>query len=635
MASLGDYDTAGDHAVHRAPSTPSILPDPSASPGVDQLAARLAAAERRASAAEARAADAEAHLQRIHARHHALVHASGQWLWTASPNGHVVDELSTGRLFTGQSAEAVLDDGWADALHPDDRPRVFAAWANALANCAPFEATYRLRRADGAYRDILARGSPVRDAGGVVREWAGFCADITDRRRLEDRTFAALDALLATAQLLVSPDAVEVERAEAPPYTPAVAVGTRLAELTARVLGCDRVAILAAEQPGAALRPLAIWGVPPEQERLWRAGEPEGAYLRSALPPDRARRLNGGEVLVVDYTQPPFRDLPNPHGIRALLLAPMRLGEQLVGILNADFSGRVHDYTTEELRLAGAVAQLGALVVEREWLQRARAEAQASAFALREANQRMDAFLGIASHELRTPLTTIKANLQIAEQRVARMLTAGDTPPAVVTDRLAAVRSLIARASAATERQARLVRDLLDVSRIQAGRLTLHPTPTDLAALLRDAVNELRLSAPDRVITLTLPPGPVLVTADAERIGQVIANYLSNAIKYSRREQPVAVSLTCEAATARLAVRDHGPGIPLDEQPAIWDRFYRVPGAEHQYGSGIGLGLGLYIAREIVERHGGALALASTPGEGSTFTFTLPLAAIPPDAAEA
>jgi PAS domain S-box-containing protein len=635
MASLGDYDTAGDHAVHRAPSTPSILPDPSASPGVDQLAARLAAAERRASAAEARAADAEAHLQRIHARHHALVHASGQWLWTASPNGHVVDELSTGRLFTGQSAEAVLDDGWADALHPDDRPRVFAAWANALANCAPFEATYRLRRADGAYRDILARGSPVRDAGGVVREWAGFCADITDRRRLEDRTFAALDALLATAQLLVSPDAVEVERAEAPPYTPAVAVGTRLAELTARVLGCDRVAILAAEQPGAALRPLAIWGVPPEQERLWRTGEPEGAYLRSALPPDRARRLNGGEVLVVDYTQPPFRDLPNPHGIRALLLAPMRLGEQLVGILNADFSGRVHDYTTEELRLAGAVAQLGALVVEREWLQRARAEAQASAFALREANQRMDAFLGIASHELRTPLTTIKANLQIAEQRVARMLTAGDTPPAVVTDRLAAVRSLIARASAATERQARLVRDLLDVSRIQAGRLTLHPTPTDLAALLRDAVNELRLSAPDRVITLTLPPGPVLVTADAERIGQVIANYLSNAIKYSRREQPVAVSLTREAATARLAVRDHGPGIPLDEQPAIWERFYRVPGAEHQYGSGIGLGLGLYIAREIVERHGGALALASTPGEGSTFTFTLPLAAIPPDAAEA
>lgn len=521
MASLGDYDATGDHAVHRASSTPSILPNSGASPSVDQLATRLAAAERRASAAEARAADAEARLQRIHARHHA-----------------------------------------------------------------------------------------------------------------EERTFAALDALLATAQLLVSPDAIEVECADGPPYTPAIAVGTRLAELTARVLGCDRVAILAAEQPGAALRPLAIWGVPPEQERLWRAGEPEGAYLRSALPPDRARRLNGGEVLIIDYTRPPFRDLPNPHGIRALLLAPMRLGEQLVGILNADFSGRVHDYTPEELRLAGAVAQLGALVVEREWLQRARAEAQASAFALREANQRMDAFLGIASHELRTPLTTIKANLQIAEQRVARMLEEGDLPPTIAASRLAIVRSLLARASASTERQARLVRDLLDVSRIQAGRLTLHPTPTDLAALLRDAVDELRLSAPDRVITLTLPSGPVLVAADAERLHQVIASYLSNAIKYSRREQPVAISLTCDVAAARVAVCDRGPGIPPDEQPAIWDRFYRVPGTEHQYGSGIGLGLGLYIAREIVERHGGAVTLTSIPGEGSTFTFTLPLA-VPPDAPEA
>jgi signal transduction histidine kinase len=172
----------------------------------------------------------------------------------------------------------------------------------------------------------------------------------------------------------------------------------------------------------------------------------------------------------------------------------------------------------------------------------------------------------------------------------------------------------------------RLTSDLVDVSRIQAGRLDMQLTPCDLVPIVVDAVREQSLTAPARSIDVDVPPGAAVpVLADADRIGQVVTNYLTNALKYSADDEPVTVGLEVDGAMARVSVHDAGPGIPAAEQERIWERFYRVPGLEHRSGSGIGLGMGLYISRTIVERHHGHVGVESHPGSGSTFWFTLPL----------
>lgn len=121
------------------------------------------------------------------------------------------------------------------------------------------------------------------------------------------------------------------------------------------------------------------------------------------------------------------------------------------------------------------------------------------------------------------------------------------------------------------------------------------------------------------------PAEPVWLNIDRERIGQVVANLISNALKYSQADKPVDVTVQAEANEIVVAVRDQGPGIPLEEQKQIFNQFHRARGVEPQDGSG-GLGLGLYISKAIVERYGGEIRIESAPGQGSTFSFALPLA---------
>jgi PAS domain S-box-containing protein len=250
--------------------------------------------------------------------------------------------------------------------------------------------------------------------------------------------------------------------------------------------------------------------------------------------------------------------------------------------------------------------------------------------ALRAANRRMDEFLHTATHELKTPLTAVQANLQLVERRLQRLLTApSDAPTPTEREALQVPAQLVARSQQQVRRLTRLVDDLLDAARIQAGKLEIRPAPCDLAEIVWDAVTEQQAVRPERTIRLELAgpqSQPVPVEADPDRIGQVVTNYLTNALKYSPDESPVEVALRVEGDTARVSVRDQGPGIPPEEQLHVWERGHRVPGIQPT-SNGVGLGLGLHISREIVERHGGAVGVESAPGAGSTFWFTLPLAA--------
>jgi PAS domain S-box-containing protein len=274
-----------------------------------------------------------------------------------------------------------------------------------------------------------------------------------------------------------------------------------------------------------------------------------------------------------------------------------------------------------------AILEINRDITERERLLQERTQTQARELAAHEAAERMDAFLSMASHELKTPLTTIKGNLQLVGRRLSAIMQQPPTEAASLQERLAEIQLLLERAERQVGVQNRLVSDLLDVSRIQAGQLDLRLQRWNLAAIVQEVVEDQRVAAAPRLIYLTLPDEEVPVVADDGRIEQVVSNYVTNAVKYAPPERPIAVRLETEDGMARLSVQDEGPGLATEEQERIWERFYRGADNEAQHSSGASLGLGLYICRTIIERHGGCVGVSSTKGQGSTFWFMLPLAA--------
>ncbi len=482
------------------------------------------------------------------------------------------------------------------------------------------------RTSDGRQVMFNASGAPVRDSEGQIIGGILLLRDVTERRQIEQRTEATLNALLAMAQALVF-DSPETELAANQTLSDTTRIARRLAELTASVLGCQRVSLSAIDPKTQIARPVAIVGLSPEQEQQWWAEQPAESRLEDSPMPELVARLLSGDVLTFDMRQPPFNAYPNPYGVTTMLIAPMHVGNQIVGVVTLDYGGAEHAFSPQEIALAGSVAKLEALVVERARLLHEREESRARELALRQANERMDAFLGIASHELKTPITSIKAGIQLAQRRLEMAPPPESRSLADLNTLLDALQTLLNRSDRQTRLLNRLVDDLLDVSRIQSGKLEFHLEQGDLVAIVRDAVQEQSQLAPKRTIRFQPPAHPNLsVFVDADRIGQVVTNYLTNALKYSKEAYPVEVGLEVEGQHARLWVRDQGPGLPSEEQARIWERFHRAEGIEIQSGSGVGLGLGLYISRTIIERHHGQVGVQSTPGQGSTFWFILPLA---------
>ncbi|WIG61915.1 MAG: hypothetical protein OJF49_004664 [Ktedonobacterales bacterium] len=275
--------------------------------------------------------------------------------------------------------------------------------------------------------------------------------------------------------------------------------------------------------------------------------------------------------------------------------------------------------------IGSAVSMLaGQLASARSAAEAARSRAEELVTSLTQANRRMDEFIGIASHELRTPLTTLKLILQLLERRATRDKQHNLSADDIVT------RTLVTRASSAITRQERLVADLLEVSRIQGGKLELHLEELDLVALVRDCINEQQVIYPERTIIVTRAEQRAMCNGDPDQLRQALTNYLTNALKYSPESRPITVDIAIEGDVAQsviVRVRDEGPGLLPEDQERIWGRFYRVPGIEVQSGSRVGLGLGLFITRQLIERHGGHVGVDSAPGAGAIFWFSLPTVA--------
>jgi signal transduction histidine kinase len=258
------------------------------------------------------------------------------------------------------------------------------------------------------------------------------------------------------------------------------------------------------------------------------------------------------------------------------------------------------------------VIVLAVLVAVRQYL--AQRELLRTQVALRRSEQLKDEFLAVVGHELRTPLTSIRGSLGLLAGGVL-----GELPEEAA--------NMVAVAVLNTERLGRLVNDILDIERMAAGSLTLELAAVNAVELVVQSIQVVQATADAAGVALRSDTAGLTVLADADRIVQVLVNLLGNAVKFSPCGGVVTLSVRCCDEGALFSVRDNGRGIPADRLEAIFERFRQVDASDAREKGGTGLGLP--IARGIVQQHNGRMWAESRAGEGSTFHFTLPLAGEP------
>jgi len=226
--------------------------------------------------------------------------------------------------------------------------------------------------------------------------------------------------------------------------------------------------------------------------------------------------------------------------------------------------------------------------------------------ATKELLKKKDDFMSIASHELKTPITTLKASLQLLNRMK-------DDPSDMLV-------RLIEQSNKSMEKVTTLIENLLNTNKLNEGQLHLNKTSFTIAEMIADCCQHVRVAGIYNIITKG--DKKLMIYADADRIDQVVINFVNNAIKYAPASKDIYAKIEKVNNMAKVSVSDNGPGIPPEKLPYLFDRYYRADSSGLQYS---GLGLGLYISAEIIRKHGGKIGVDSDLGKGCTFWFTLPL----------
>ncbi|MBF5044624.1 PAS domain-containing sensor histidine kinase [Aggregicoccus sp. 17bor-14] len=457
---------------------------------------------------------------------------------------------------------------------------------------APTERHYRHRTGDPILTETTT--SVVRTPDGTVLGSVSLVRDIREKRRAERMMAFLSEAGNVLAASLDHPQTLSA-----------------LARLAVPALG-DWCIVDLLEDDGTVRRAEVVVADPAQQPLA--AEVVRYAPGRDHLQHPPARALFEARPLLlprVDPMQVAELSRGDAHartmaatGLHSMICVPLVARTQTLGVLTLLLAGTKRSYDEKDLSYAKQLASKAAQAVENARLYQRATEAIAA----------RDEFLGVCSHELKTPITSMKLQLQAATAQRGVGSTAATLPPALGKRLEVATRQL--------RRLEKLIEDMLDVSRIVSGRLTMTLEPLSVRELVADALDQMGEKFAAAGVPLSLQvEADARVQGDRLRLTQVIDNLLSNALKYGEGK-PVRVRVHQEGGRSQVAVEDQGPGIAAGDRQRIFKRFERAA-ATRNIG---GLGLGLYISRQIAEAHAGSLEVHSEPGQGARFVLELPLA---------
>jgi PAS domain S-box-containing protein len=473
--------------------------------------------------------------------------------------------------------------------------------AQALSTGRPVQdATIIVNREDRAVAMSMS-ATPLKEDGRITGVVVTF-RDITERQRLEDEM--ALQA--ERAQILADAGAFFSSNIDP------VWVTQAIAERSAEVLG-DWSAVILRTGDGKDMRVASIY-----HRDMASLGLAWSYIYRQPLSVGEGIV---GQVIATGYPSlttnvgstsgfSAQRDETSYHApqmqLASLLVLPLRTRRETLGALVIAANDPDRAMTDDKLPLAELLAERAALAVENAKLYTEQVDARRK---VEDLSRLKDEFLSIASHELRTPVTSIKGYTQLAKTLIRE-------------NDLATSEEYLDIALDQIDRMSRLILELLDVSRIETGRLEIRREPIRWATFVRDVVHRHHTAVSDRRFHLNVPDETATVHGDRDRLEQVLGNLLENAVKYSPDGSEIFVNVDDRTDHVVTAVCDRGIGIPADELAQVFERFHRGRQVSStNYG---GLGLGLYITKQIIERHGGSIWVESKEGAGTTFYFSLP-----------
>ena len=597
-------------------------------------------------------------------RYRALVVASAQIVWTTNAQGEVADDIPTWRAFTGQSEQEIKGWGWTEAVHPDDRQSTAALWSRAVETRSLYDTQFRVRRHDGEYRYLAARGVPVLEADGSIREWVGTCTDITERKQAEEaRAYLASivessdDAIIGknlegtilswnrgaqrlygysvkeaegrSISLLVPPD----RRDELPAILDRIKRGECIEHHeTVRVCKDGRhihVALVISPNKDA-------------QGRIVGASSIAHDITELKLNAEQLRRANAYNRSLIEASLDPLVTISPDGKITDVNSATEKVtGFSRKELIGADFSnyftdparagagyqqvfreGWVQDYELEIRHRDGHITPvvynasvyrdeagevIGVFAAARDITQRKRAEAETHKVnaELTAANRELEAFTYSVSHNLRAPLRHVDGFSKLLLEEYSEGL------PEEARHYLTSVRD-------GTRHMGKMVDDLLKLTRL--GRSELSVQLTGLTSLVEEVLRDLKPELEGRQIEWRLGQLP-FVECDPALLRQVFANLLANAIKFTRpRERAVIeVGTTMQDGSPVIFIRDNGVGFSMKYADKLFGVFQRLHRPEDFEGTGVGLAT----VQRIVHKHGGRVWAEAQLNKGATFCFTL------------